>query len=79
MMKKLSKADVVITHCPPKGVNDDDGIHQGWEAMVKYVKKNKPNLLIHGHTYPDKENFTKRLFDTKIEYVQGYKIIEIEV
>ena len=79
LIKLLPKADVIITHCPPRGVNDHKGPHQGWDALRKYVVENKPKLLMHGHTYPNENCLITKYCCTEIEYVRGYKIIDIAV
>ena len=70
--------DIFITHCPPRGVNDEEELaHQGWDWLRDYVLKRKPKILLHGHTYPTEDNLVKKLGNTKIEYVHGWKIINI--
>lgn len=70
--------DVFITHCPPRGVNDEDEItHQGWDALREYVLTQKPRMLLHGHTYPTDETLVTKLGDTDIVYVHGWKIVDL--
>lgn len=70
--------DTFITHCPPRGVNDEEELaHQGWDWLRDYVLKRKPKILLHGHTYPNESNLVRQLGNTKIEYVHGWKIINI--
>ena len=44
LVKKLPAADVLICHCPPRGVNDDpdDIAHIGFDALRDYVWKQSP-------------------------------------
>lgn len=44
--------DVVVTHAPPMGVGDaDDPAHRGFEALLKLLKKYRPQYLLHGHVH----------------------------
>jgi uncharacterized protein len=79
LLKDFPKVDILITHCPPYGVNDeiDDLAHQGFQALGDYVKKYSPRYLLHGHTYPTENNITTKLDNTEIIYVYQDKIIKI--
>lgn len=47
-----SDIDIVITHCPPFGINDQvNGISQGCPALRDRIKEIKPKYLIHGHIH----------------------------
>lgn len=47
-----SDTDIVITHCPPMGINDQvKQINQGCWALHKRLKKIKPKYHIHGHIH----------------------------
>lgn len=78
LMANFPPVDVFITHCPPRGINDEDEVsHQGFEALRDYLDKNHPKVLLHGHTYPDEETMVREYNGTRIEYVSGWKIIEL--
>lgn len=78
LMAGFPYVDVFLTHCPPRGVNDEDELaHQGFDALREYVERVKPKYLLHGHTYPTDETMVTKLGDTTIIYVHKYKIIEI--
>ena len=79
LLKNFPAVDVMITHSPLYGINDEqsDPTHQGLMALKEYVEKNKPKYLLHGHTYPDKNNFTSKYLETNIIYVYQDKIIEL--
>lgn len=74
MMAELPSADVLVTHCPPAGVNDhpEDHTHQGIDALPAWLDTHKPKVLIHGHTYPT--NPVRRYGDTEIMYVFGTRL-----
>jgi len=70
------RCDWVVTHCPPRGVNDhDDPAHHGIDALRDYLDKFAPAHLFHGHTYP--EDPLTRVGDTKIHYVHGWDVLDV--
>lgn len=70
--------DIFITHCPPRGINDEEEVaHQGWDALRAYLDKNHPKVLFHGHTYPTEEDMVREYRGTRIEYISGWRIVEI--
>lgn len=78
MFTYFPPVDIFISHCPPRGINDEEEIaHQGFNALKDYVDKYHPKVLFHGHTYPTEENRIRQYNDTRIEYVSGYKIVDI--
>ena len=46
LIRKLPPADVLLCHCPPRGVNDDpdDPAHIGLEALRDWVLEHNPAL-----------------------------------
>jgi Icc-related predicted phosphoesterase len=78
MIKQLPRVDVLISHCPPFGINDDqdDIAHIGFKALNNYIEVYKPKYIFHWHTY-DKGDFITEYNWTKIVYVHRDKIIEI--
>ena len=77
MMANFPKVDIFICHCPPRGINDEEEIaHQGFNALLDYIDKECPKLLMHGHTYPEEETMVRQHGPTRIEYISGYKIIK---
>lgn len=53
LVADLPPADVLVTHCPPAGINDgEDHAHRGIRALVPWLRVHRPSLMIHGHTYP---------------------------
>jgi uncharacterized protein len=76
LVKRLRKTDVLVTHCPPRGINDhEDPAHIGIDALRKWVDRVQPRVLIHGHTYP--RTPLARCGRTRIEYVRGGRIVEV--
>ncbi|MEA2382085.1 MAG: uncharacterized protein QOH72_2056 [Solirubrobacteraceae bacterium] len=80
LIRKLPPADVVLCHCPPYGVNDDpdDPAHVGFIALRDWVLDHRPRLLLHGHTHPNPGTLVERLGDTRVVYVNGARVVELE-
>jgi uncharacterized protein len=78
MMAGFPPVDIFISHCPPRGINDEEEIaHQGFDALLDYIERSPPKVLLHGHTYPTEETMVKQHGDTRIEYVFEHKILEL--
>lgn len=78
LFKNFPPVDILICHCPPRGINDEEEIaHQGFDATRSYIEQYAPKVLFHGHTYPTAESVITQHGSTRIEYVFGYKIIEL--
>jgi uncharacterized protein len=75
----LPGADVLLTHAPPAGVNDDpdDPVHRGWAALGPWLERERPSWLLHGHTYPRPGCLLRHVGDTRVAYVRGSAIIEV--
>jgi Icc-related predicted phosphoesterase len=77
LLSELGPVDVLLTHSPPIGVNDDpdDPVHIGLRALRAYVERHSPALLLHGHTYPTLA--VTRLGSTRIRYVRGHALVPL--
>ncbi|MDT5259360.1 MAG: uncharacterized protein QOD10_4440 [Mycobacterium sp.] len=76
LVKKLPTAEVLVTHCPPLGINDhEDPAHVGIEALRSWVDRFRPRVLIHGHTYPSQP--VNSYGGTRVEYVRGGRVVEV--
>ncbi|MFC7752936.1 metallophosphoesterase family protein [Tsukamurella soli] len=76
LIRRLPTADVLVTHCPPRGINDsDDPAHLGIDALREWVDHNSPRVLIHGHTYPVRP--VTLYGRTRVEYVRGARIVDL--
>jgi uncharacterized protein len=80
LARRLAPADVLISHCPPRGVNDepDDPAHVGFSALRAWVERNQPRYLLHGHTTPDPRRRAQRLGATKVVWVRGVSVVELD-
>lgn len=77
LVEKLPAAEILVTHCPPAGVNDhpEDPAHVGITALRNWIGTNSPRVLIHGHTYPRPP--ATRYGNTRVEYVRGARIVDL--
>lgn len=55
----LPKADVVISHTSPMGINQNKPTHPGLIGISDYIKIKKPRLVLHGHQHINKSTLTK--------------------
>lgn len=54
--------DILVTHSPAKGLNDDDDTcHQGFEAFNELIKRYEPRYFVHGHVHMSYSRKFKRL------------------
>jgi Icc-related predicted phosphoesterase len=79
LIRKLPAADVLLCHCPPRGVNDDpdDPAHIGWDALRPWVLEHRPRWLLHGHVHPNPGKLLERIGDTRVVYVNGAKVLNL--
>jgi uncharacterized protein len=79
MLARLPAADVLLTHSPPAGVNDepDDRAHRGSPALRAWVEAHQPRWLLHGHTLPDPARRVHSLGPTLVTHVRGALPVEL--
>lgn len=78
MMAGFPPVDIFISHCPPRGINDEEEIaHQGFNALRTYIDQTPPKVWLHGHTYPTPETIVTQHGPTRIEYISGYKLVNL--
>lgn len=79
LVDRLPAADVLLTHSPPAGVNDepDDPAHRGSPALRAWVERNRPAWLLHGHTLPHPAHRVQRLGGTCVVHVRGATALEL--
>jgi Icc-related predicted phosphoesterase len=73
--------DILISHSPPRDVNDqDDPPHRGFKALRTFLKRFHPVYQLHGHVHlydrsvPSEVDFER----TRVINVFPYKLIEFE-
>lgn len=72
--------DILLTHAPPYGINDeDDRCHRGFKYFLWFLKIFKPTYLLHGHIhyYDLNVNRKKKYLQTNIINVFKHFILEI--
>jgi uncharacterized protein len=79
LVGRLPAADVLLTHSPPAGVNDepDDPAHRGSPALRAWVEHHCPAWLLHGHTHPHPAHQVRRLGDTRVVHVRGAAVVDL--
>lgn len=79
MLTRLPAADVLLTHSPPEGINDepDDRAHRGSAALREWVERERPAWLLHGHTLPHPARVVRELGPTRVVHVRGAVPIEL--
>jgi Icc-related predicted phosphoesterase len=77
LLRRLGPVDVLLAHSPPLGVNDDpdDPAHIGLEGLREYVERERPAMLLHGHTYPPLP--VERWGDTEVRHVRGHRFVTL--
>ena len=79
LARKLPAADVLLCHCPPRGVNDDedDPAHVGFDGLRDWMIEHRPRLVLHGHTHPQPGRIAKQVGETRVAYVNGARVVEL--
>jgi uncharacterized protein len=77
LLRRFGRVDVLLAHSPPLGVNDDaeDPAHVGLAALRDYVERERPTMLLHGHTYPPLP--VERVGDTLVRHVRGHRFVTL--
>ena len=51
-IRKKKGIDILVCHSPIAGFHDmDDLPHKGYECLGSFIKKNKPDIFVHGHVH----------------------------
>ena len=81
MLTDLPAADVLLTHSPPAGVNDepDDHVHRGSQALREWVERERPAWLLHGHTLPHPVRRVDRVGETRVVHVRGAQPVNLDL
>ncbi|MCG2770189.1 MAG: metallophosphoesterase [Anaerolineae bacterium] len=73
--------DILITHAAPFEIHDGkDHCHTGFRAFLGFMRRYKPQYLIHGHShvYDRRQPRTTRYGETLVVNAHPYRIIEID-
>jgi Icc-related predicted phosphoesterase len=79
LIRRLPAADVLLCHCPPRGINDDpdDPAHVGWDALRDWVDRHEPRHVLHGHTHPSPGRIAARHGATQVHFVSGARVLNL--
>ena len=80
LARRLPAAEILITHCPPRGINDDpdDPAHVGFDGLLDWVRAHRPRHLLHGHTHPVGGQVMSRFEDTQVHWINGARIVVLD-
>jgi len=80
LARRLPAAEMLICHCPPRGINDDpeDPAHIGFDGLRAWVDRHRPRHLLHGHTHPVAGMAAKRYGDTRVHWVSGARVLQLD-
>ncbi len=68
-LRKGRWIDVLVTHAPPRDVNDrDDVAHRGFKSVRWFLERYKPRYHLHGHVH---------LYDRNAPYRQTHHDVEV--
>lgn len=73
--------DVLVTHSPPRGIHDaEDRPHQGFKALLQFMKWYRPRYLLHGHVHTyDRRKTTRTQFEeTCIININPFTVLDID-
>ena len=74
--------DVLITHAPPRGVNDaPDVAHRGFKAMHRFLRWFRPRYQLHGHIhlYDRSQSHVSRCGETEVINVYPYQELDLDI
>lgn len=80
-LRKGRAVDLLVTHAPPRGVNDrDDPAHHGFRALRGFLERWQPPYHIHGHVHLyDRSQPSRQQFGaTEVINVFPFKVLQIE-
>jgi len=72
--------DVLVTHSPPRDVNDrDDKAHRGFKALRSFLRWFRPAYHLHGHVhlYDRSQPFAVRFGETLVVNVFPYRVVDL--
>jgi Icc-related predicted phosphoesterase len=80
LAKRLPGADVLLTHCPPLGINDDpdDPAHVGYAGLLSWVDRHRPRHVLHGHTHPTSAELATRYGGTQVHWIRSAKVLRLD-
>jgi Icc-related predicted phosphoesterase len=66
--------DILVTHAPPLGYNDDkDNCHRGFSSLLTFMDIFKPRYLLHGHVHLIDSNARRKVVYRQTKVINVYK------
>lgn len=66
--------DILVTHAPPLGMNDDiDVCHQGFSSFLWFMRTFKPKYLLHGHVHLTDLNHPRQVIYGQTKIINVYR------
>ena len=80
LARRLPGADVLIAHCPPRGINDDpdDPAHVGFDGLLAWVRRHRPRHILHGHTHPVGGRPMTEFEGARVHWIQGARVVQLD-
>jgi Icc-related predicted phosphoesterase len=80
LARRLPAADVLLCHCPPRGVNDDpeDPAHIGFDGLRSWVDEHHPRHIVHGHVHPIAGLAATSFGDTRVHWISGARMLQLD-
>lgn len=71
--------DILVTHAPPLGYNDDkDKCHKGFSSFLTFMDIFKPRYLLHGHIHLIDTNARRKVVYRRTKIINVYKAYVLE-
>ncbi|MCB9459499.1 MAG: metallophosphoesterase [Anaerolineaceae bacterium] len=73
--------DILVAHSPAWGIHDaEDYPHQGFKALLTYMKRFKPRYMFHGHvhTWDRRKTVATDFEETHIMNINPYTVIDVD-
>lgn len=73
--------DILVTHAPAYGVNDDTDIcHKGFQTFVELIEKYEPKYFVHGHVHMNYgRQFPRECQVGKTKVINAYNHYVVEI
>ena len=79
LARRLPAAEVLLCHCPPRGINDDqdDPAHIGFDGLRDWVDRHQPAPHRPRPRAPDRRARADAFGDTRVHWISGAKMLEL--
>lgn len=74
MLASFPRVDVFVAHNSPRGIHErDEEVHQGFDGLLDYIRREGPAYLLHGHQHL---NVCTELEGTRVVGVFGEMVMD---